>query len=341
MAGSTRAKPGTPILLTCSVLALLCLAGCKEARDAAPGNADRQPIPVEVAVAERTELPVKIRRSAALRSRVDTRLVTESAGLVVSRPVPAGARVSEGAVIARLSDATEVATLKAARARLTGLLAEGVSLAARQQAEAAVEQAEEALRMRTVVAPADGIMDRYDMEIGDYAIPGAPVGRLVDPSKLWMIATVLEEEILGVEPGTTVALSVPAWPDQSFAGKVVRRGAAALAGSGQFEIEIDVDADDRLFPGFVATVEIPVKGTQPRLLVPRDALFQRHGTWQLFAVVDSEGAPRARERSVKIRSVPWRPDLADVTSGLEPGTRVVTRGRLGLTDGDPLRIVEP
>lgn len=319
---------------------LVLMPGCGDASGNAPQDVKRSPVGVTVVSVDERSDPVEVRRSATLLSRVDVQLVTESSGIVQSRPIPAGTRVPKDAVIVKLSDAAERAALKAARARLSGLAEEGVSLAERQAAESAVEQAAETLRRRTVIAPADGIIDRYDIEEGDHAVSGTAVGRLVDPTKLWLVATVLEDEILGVAPGSRVWLEVPAWPDVRFNGTVLRRGSAALPGSGQFEVEIEVDTDEKLLPGFVATVGIPVKGTEPRRLVPRDAVFQRHGTWRLFTVREDDGTPRAEERTVRIRSVPGRPDLADITHGVEAGTTVVVRGRLGLVDGDPLRILD-
>lgn len=325
-----------PIAIAATAIALL--SGCDDATGNAPGGVTRSPVRVTtVTVEERTD-PVEVRRSATLRSRVDVRLATESAGLVVSRPIPAGTRVAKNAIVVRLSDTAERAALTAARARLAGLAREGVSLAERQTAAAAVQQAEELLRMRTVLAPAAGTLDGYDIEEGDYAVPGAHVGRLVDPSRLWLIANVLENEVLGVEPGAAVWIEVPAWPDTRFPGKVIRRGSAALPGTGQFEVEIDVDADARLLPGFIATVGIPLKGTRARRLIPRDAVFQRHGTWRLFAVMEDDGTARARERTVRVQSVPGHPELVDLTAGVDTGTRIIVRGRIGIVDGDPLRI---
>lgn len=326
------------IVLAATALALVLLPGCGDAAGNAPGDVTRSPVRVTVVMVEERTDPVEVRRSATLLSRVDVHLATESAGLVVSRPIPAGTRVAKDTVVLRLSDTAERAALTAARARLAGLAREGVSLAERQTASAAVRQAEKLLRMRTVVAHADGTLDRYDIEEGDYAVPGARVGRLVDPSRLWLIATVLENEILEVKPGTAVWIEVPAWPDARFAGKVVRRGSAALPGTGQFEVEVDVDTDARLLPGFVATVGIPLDGSRARRLVPRDAVFQRHGTWRLFAVAEDDGTQRAKEHAVHVRTVPGHPELVDITDGVDSGTRIVVRGRIGLVDGDPLRI---
>ena len=324
------------LLLTAAAATIL--PGCGGANGKTTDGIVRSPVTVTAVTVEEQTEPVTVRRSATLLSRVDVLLATESAGVVVSRPIPAGTLVAKNAVVLKLPDAVQRSTLTSARARLAGLAQEGVSLADRQAAVADVQRAEELLRMRTVVAPADGVLDRYDIEEGDYAVPGTPVGRLVSPSKLWLVATVLEDEILSVPTEATVSIEVPAWPDTRFPGKVVRRGSAALPGTGQFEVEIDIDPDPRLLPGFIATVAIPVKGSRAARLVPRDAVFRRHGTWRLFAVAKDGDTLRAAERTVRVRSVPGRPDLMDITSGVDLGTRVVVRGRLGLVDRDLLRI---
>ncbi|MAG58195.1 MAG: hypothetical protein CMJ83_18060 [Planctomycetes bacterium] len=224
--------------------------------------------------------------------------------------------------------------MKAARAGLAGLVDEGVTLSQRESAEAAVEEALEMLRRRTIRTTASGIIDRYDVERGDHVVPGSPIGRLVDPTRLWCIATVLERDILRVKLGGKAELTVPAWPGETFTGKVIRLGQAALTGSGQFEVEVDIDADSRLRPGFVGTIELPVKDTVRIMAVPRDAAFQRHGTWRVFVVTGATNDHRVEERTVTIRRVPNRPDLVDVLRGAKPGEHVVVRGRLGLVNGD-------
>ena len=140
----------------------------------------------------------------------------------------------------------------------------------------------------------------------------------------------------GVRRGSSVTLTVPALPGETFTGTVVRCGRAALPDSGQFEVEFDIDPDPRVLPGFAATASIPLQGSRPVRSVSRDAVFTRHGTARLFAVATRDGGEFAEERTIVVRSIPGHPGMVDVLSGVEPGTRVVVRGRIGLTTGDPL-----
>jgi len=322
------------------VVLTLVLQGCDDVSGREPTSTERSAVPVSIAVVTPVEKRVRIRKTAPLRSRTDTTLVAESAGIIVTLPVLAGKPVEAGEVIAQLADATERAQLKAARARLSGLVAAEVPLSQKESAEAAVEQAQEQLRRRTVRAPASGIIDSYMAEVGDYVAPGSPIGRLVDPERLWCVATVLETEILRIDSDASVGLSVPAWPGARFTGKVLRQGTAALQRSGQFEVEVEIAPDSRLRPGFVATVELPVEDLQRITAAPRDATFIRHGTIRIFAVVDKGERLVAEERTITTRRVPGRPDLADILTGVEPGERIVVRGRLGLVSGNTVKIVE-
>lgn len=319
-----------------AVMLLAAAAACS--RDPAPpaSPAVRTPVPVGLLVVTAEDGAPSIRKTTVLASETDVDIAAESAGVVLERCVAEGVAVEAGSPLLRMDGEAEAAAVKAARARLAATAAPGAGAAGRAGAEAALAAAEAAFRRRTVSAPASGVLDAWLVEPGEAVIPGRTVARLVDPARLKAVATVLETEIAGVRTGAAVLLDAPALPGRRFPGRVARNGAAALPGSGLFEVEIAVDASPDLRPGFHATIEIPLAGGRRRLLVPGEAVFRRHGSDRVFVAVEGPGGLVAAERIVATASVPGRPEQVEVCSGLAAGDRVVVRGRLGLVAGDGL-----
>jgi multidrug resistance efflux pump len=94
--------------------------------------------------------------------------------------------------------------------------------AAVEQARARIKSVEARLREVQVRAPADAVVESFDIEVGDLLTPGESVARLVLSSKLWVKVFVPENRLGAARPGEIVALAVDSFPGKSFEGKVTR-----------------------------------------------------------------------------------------------------------------------
>ncbi|MBI4878891.1 MAG: HlyD family efflux transporter periplasmic adaptor subunit [Planctomycetes bacterium] len=81
---------------------------------------------------------------------------------------------------------------------------------------AAIERRIEELAVR---APVDGVIEAIDLQPGDLVREGAPVLSLIDPARLWVRAYV-PEDLLTLQPGDLLQVSVDAFPGKSFSGRV-------------------------------------------------------------------------------------------------------------------------
>jgi multidrug efflux pump subunit AcrA (membrane-fusion protein) len=307
------------------------LAACGGRHEAA--LTEPTPAPVSLIEVRVTTGPRFTRKTAVLRSRVDLTLAAEASGIVRERLAAEGARVEAGSPVLCLDDAAERSDVAAAEARARDLATSGAQLWTREGADAALARARELLRRRTTRAPQAGILDRYFVDPGEWVVTGSAVARLVDPSRLYLIATVLEGEIVDVDPEGAARITFDAVPGIDFAGRVLRRGQAALDASGHFEVEVALPGDPRLRPGFLANVEIPLRGSQTRMLIPEDATFIRHGARKVFVAASRDGDLVAEERTISSADVPGDPTLLAVVSGLKAGERIIRRGRIGLASG--------
>ncbi|MBE9601585.1 HlyD family secretion protein [Pedobacter sp. MC2016-24] len=94
-------------------------------------------------------------------------------------------------------------------------------------AELAVEQARNSLDAAklqlsycTIVAPADGIVSKKNVQIGQVVAPGQPLMAVTDNKKVWVVANFKETQVEKMKPGQEATIKVDAYPDEEFKGHV-------------------------------------------------------------------------------------------------------------------------
>jgi len=95
------------------------------------------------------------------------------------------------------------------------------------QAESALTQAQSRLREARIVSPIDGVVLRKNLEAGETANPGVPILTLVNPKDVWLRAYVPETEVGRLKVGDTATLSVDAFPNRVFTGRLIEIGSEA------------------------------------------------------------------------------------------------------------------
>ena len=95
----------------------------------------------------------------------------------------------------------------------------GTATAAAQQAEAKLQQAELNLSYTKIIAPMDGRVTARTVQLGHYILPGQALLALV-PKDVWVTANFKETQLAHMKPGQPVQLSVDAYPNRKFKGKV-------------------------------------------------------------------------------------------------------------------------
>ena len=129
---------------------------------------------------------------------------------------------------------------------------------------------------RTIRSPIPAVIDRTFVLPGEYVQAGQRIMLLHNPGEVWVEANIKETQVGRLKLGQTVAVSVDAWPDDRFVGKVARIGSATTARfallptpnpSGNFTkitqrvpVKIDmVEMPRPLTPGMMVEVEIDVR----------------------------------------------------------------------------------
>jgi RND family efflux transporter MFP subunit len=204
------------------------------------------------------------------------------------------------------------------------------------QAQAAVAQAQLGVKETQVVAPVDGVVFDRQVSPGALVGPTSPIVTLIPP-QLDVAINVDEAQLAKVQPGQSVQVTVPAYPDQPFAGTVSAVAPAVDQKTRTSTAHVQpVDPQGRLKPGMLATVTVAVADKPDALLVPRVAVGANVAPNTPASVVSIDPAGHAVHTPVRIGLV--TDDEVEITSGLTEGQVVATGNTGGLTDG---QIVQP
>src|SRR5216110_3407529 len=182
------------------------------------------------------------------------------------------------------------------------------------QARAAMQSARDNLRKTTLVAPMAGRVTRLPVEEGEVAVPSTfskDIGLLMTISDLSVIQAkvkVDETDVVRLHLGDSVEVSIDAFPDTTFLGRVTKVSNSSVrdatqAATGQndravdYEVEITLDkppADIR--PDLSATARIVTDTRKQALSIPIIALTVRENK---PGATDSRPADTAAARKKK------------------------------------------
>jgi multidrug efflux pump subunit AcrA (membrane-fusion protein) len=199
------------------------------------------------------------------------------------------------------------------------------ALASARQLRADIESQTSSLRLAqrnlrdaVIRAPFDGYVAERLVSQGQYIQTQAPVMRIVRLEPLKITAEVPEKFAPWIQTGREMAVRVDAYPQQVFAGKVVRVSPAVNQRSRAFAIEGEVpNGDGRLKPGTFARVQITTDRVERAVTIPAAAVQSRYGTNRVFVVQD--GVLAGREVVLGDRLG----DRVEIAQGLEAGTTIV------------------
>ena len=184
---------------------------------------------------------------------------------------------------------------------------------------AAIEAGKSEKGIYTLTAPDDGLVLEDAFQQGQWLTAGSSLVTLVDESELWA------EAALPPSPGLQIATGTPARVivgDTTVDGQVIQSGHRLNPVTRTLSVRVAIpNAGHLLHPGMFADVTLSLAAPENALTVPEEALTRGpDGDWQLF-VEEEPGHYKPVEIQLNGQLANRR-----IVTGMEPGTRVVTRG---------------
>ena len=354
-------------VVVCCLLGLLVFKAVLHTVATDPGKARRwhAPSPVETVPVRKQTLEEVIGGSGTVEQFNTVLLTTQISARVVEVPVQIGDIVKKGDLLVRWDDRLIQATVESNRQfvetsnikiknetrqveRYTALEKKRMGSALDlEKAEIALADAREALAKATLgLREAEIALEYVQMRS---PIDGIVLERLVNPGEtthndqiviklgaidaVLMAAKVTEEKIHSTQLGLSAEVSFPAFPAETFQGKVFKIDPNTDPVTRTFTAYVEINNPDfRLKPGLSGFAHIH-RTAKDVLCVPSVAIINPSGDQASVFVVDSRGHANLRKVGLGIVANA----ITEVTSGLSEGERVVTVGQLYLKENDKVR----
>jgi RND family efflux transporter MFP subunit len=344
-------------------ICVLPAAGCSRGEADAP---DGQSVPedvnvrvvnVEVTPVVQTRFTGFIRVTGEVEALNDVTISAEEAGRVSSFLVRKGQWVGSGDPIAKLEDDFLAAQVEEARA--AAQLAEEEWLRQRQlweqdsigtellylqrkyQAEIAaarLAQLESRLARTVIRSPVAGIFDDNYLEVGEMALPGQAVVRVVSTNRVKVTAGVPERYARSVQRGDSAVVTFDIFPGRDFIGRVNFVGTSVDQSSRTFPIEILLNNPEGMMkPAMVANIRVEREQLEDIISVPQQVVLRSADGYKVFVVENEGGVDVAKARDVTLG--PASGNQVVVERGLNVGDLLVTLGQQLVDQDSRVRVI--
>ena len=334
-----------------------------------------KPVPVRIAVLKPGELRVIVNATttSTVKSEKEVTISAQRTGRIERLPLMEGDFVKKGQLIAQL-DLTEEevqsesvleqgrATFEEAEKNLKrmqdlfdkGMVAQQDLDGARKAYEVAKSQYEAArddVKVKKdyseIRAPFAGVISKKFTEVGDMILPGKQIVTIVDPDRIYVLATIDEVDVGRLKLGQRVTITVDAFPGETFGGAV--RRISPIVSGGKLEtrtadVWIYFDRKEtKIKPGMSADVEILITTLKNVLFVPSQSVIEREGKKQVYiaqgGALKAGSTATAKLQPVEIGENNW--SFTQITKGLKEGEYVITTPEAtGLKNGIKVKIEE-
>jgi membrane fusion protein (multidrug efflux system) len=208
------------------------------------------------------------------------------------------------------------------------------------QAQVAAQQA--LMAEKIIKAPFDGTIGIRQVDIGQYLAAGTAIVTLQQLNPLFMDFYVPQQALEDLAPGQAVQVSVDAFPDKIFTGKISAINSAIDTATRTVQVRATIDNKGLLLrPGMFATVSVTTGSPRQLVTLPQTAITYNPYGDTVYIVHNGtghDGKPALIANQTFVTLGDTRGDQVAVLKGVAPGDVVVTAGQLKLQNGSTVTV---
>ena len=345
-----------------AALGLALLASCQKE------EAQPQPIRPVLSTIAKTSETSTLSLPGTIEAKIQTQLAFRVLGRIVARNVSVGDIVKKGDVVAAIDPLSLELAVRSAQSDLANSQAELVnatSSEARQQSlaatksgsEASLEQAiqahksavanvgksqanldkaQEQLGYAKLLAEFDGVVTATSAEVGQVVSAGSSIVTIARPDQRDAVIDVPEAGFGKLSVGAPFQVALQLDPTVTTKGVVreIAPEAESLTRTSRTKITL-IDPPEAFRIGSVISASATI-ASKPMIVLPSSAILLKDGKANVW-IVDTAAA-KVSLHPVTLDGLVVDGGSVNVTSGINPGERVVVAGVHKLSDGQAVRI---
>ncbi len=176
-------------------------------------------------------------------------------------------------------------------------------------------------------SPLKGVVVKRNVEPGSAVDSGDVIATLADPKQLWFLGNVFEQDLRLIKSGQKIVLQVEAYPDKEFVAYANYIAPAIDPQTRALLIRADIENhDDLLRPDMYASAKLTT-GMADAIVVPQTAVVRiREMRYVIIRAGDEV------YRRIPVKGYDLNSKAFAITSGIEPGSRILAEGAVLLND---------
>ncbi len=198
--------------------------------------------------------------------------------------------------------------------------------------KSAIAESQQRQTYSQIVAPISGIVTARNSEPGSLIRAGEQVVTIGDFSQIKITVPLSELDLDRVELGQQVEIKLDAFGDRSFTGRVNRIAPTTNPASRQIPIEIIIDnPEGQIKGGLLARVSFTSPENES-VVIPAAAIIEEQGANYIFTLAQNGQENRGSVTKRKVVVGDRANGKVEITAGISPGERYVTRSSKPLED---------
>lgn len=340
------------VLVVVTLLITFTLISNKKEIDKNNTPVDRSHIPVTVSVAtiQKMKSNDKLVLPAILQPNETATIAVGASGELMNLNIELGSKVRKGQVIGKVDTRAmqvqlnslqlTVDKLKADYERNKALL-EGNAISAvnvrdskynYESNKLALDKLKQQISDANIVSPLNGIITDKKMVSGEFVGAGSPIATVVDVSKLKAVVYVSESDIYFLKKGQKATAHSRIFPEKELEGKITYISPNS-DNNHRYKVEVTMDGTNESFKaGTYIDVTFQLEIANEVLQLPKAALV--NGLIDPYVFIAN--GKKAQKQTVELgREVG---DYYVIKSGLKSGDKVITSGKINVTDGSNISL---
>jgi len=193
-----------------------------------------------------------------------------------------------------------------------------------------------------VTSPVRGIVGRVYLDKGARVSPpdpgpgmGTAILRIVNMDQVKVVVNVIERDFSKIKLNQKAALSVGAYPDETFTGKITLISPTINPVTRTASVEIIIpNRNHRLKPGMFAQVDIIIREKDDAILIPTYAVLEQSDINKVFILANGKATSEVVQLGAD------QGELVEVISGVDVGDSLVVAGHHKISSGEAVRVLE-